>query len=133
MQTVDYTYGGKTLHLYFNGSAMFALEALNDEAQDGVPDILELAHQDTPQGHGALCRIAAILAREGELCRRYLQNTPQRIPEAEELLLLLTPMQMVLLRAAVYRAVRNGFGKGSQEDSGDIDTGLAELEKKTRL
>lgn len=133
MKTIEYQFGGKPLHLYMNGEAMFAIEALDDSVPEDTPSILDVADQNTAAGYEALCKIAVILATQGEHCRRYLHYTPERIPTEKELLLLLSPIQMLGLRAAVYRAINDGYGKASQDDDGDIDTGLAELEKKTKL
>lgn len=135
MKTIEFTFGGKTLHLYLNGEAMFAIEALNDERPEGEPEILEqvLAPENTSASFSAICKVAVILAAQGENCRRYLHYSPERVPDARELLLLLTPMQMVSLRNAVYQAVSAGYGNVGEDGGGDIDTGLAELEKKTKL
>lgn len=133
MKTIEFSFGGKTLHLYLNGEAMFALDALNDALPEGSPEIVAQAMENTAEGLGVLCKVAAILAEQGELCRRYLHYTPERIPTERELLLLLSPMQAVGLRAAVFRAINTGYGESHDDDGGDIDTGLAELEKKTKL
>lgn len=133
MKTIEFTFGGKTLHLYLNGAAMFALDALNDERGDDQPEIVEQALENSPEGLSALCKVAAVLATQGEHCRRYLQYSPERVPTTEELLLLLSPMQVIGLRTAVVRAINAGYGEAAPDDDGDIDTGLAELEKKTKL
>lgn len=132
MKTIDYTYGGKTLHLYHNGAAMFALSDLDDTRPEDAPEVMAVVRQTTAEGFDILCQVAHILAQQGELCRRYLGHTPERVPTAEELRLLLTPMQMLTLRTAVFRALNDGYTNNSDDSGGDIDTGLAELEKKTK-
>ena len=133
MKTTEYRFGGKTIHLYLNGQAMFDLDRLDEDRPEGTPEILHLARENNRDGFFALCQVAAILARQGENCRRYLRYESARVPEAEELLLLLTPMQMVGLRTAVFQSIHAGYTAPSADDGGDIDTGLAELEKKTGL
>ena len=133
MNTIEYTFGGKTVHLYLNGEAMFAISALDDQLPEGAPEILELMKQHTPEGIDARCRVAQILAQQGENCRRYLGYSPERVPDAGELKLLLTPVQQLGLLSAVYRAINSGYEGGAANQTGDIDLGLAELEKKTKL
>lgn len=131
MKTTEFVYGPVKLNLYMNGSAMFEIQAL-DETSEDQRDALDRMMDNTAEGFTLLCRIAQILATQGELCRRYLQHSPRRIPDAQELLVLLSPVQMMALRATVIRAINAGYTQGDSEDSGDIDTGLAELEKKTK-
>ncbi len=134
MKTIPFEYGSKKLNLYFNGEAMFQIEALDAQKTENQPEVLERMQQPTEDGFSALCEVAVILATQGELCRRYLQYTPERIPTVKELLLLLTPRQMLELRNAVLRTVNAGWSTAApNEDNGDIDTGLAELEKKTKV
>ena len=133
MKTTDFTYGGKLLHLYMNGSAMFAIQALDDELPEGQPGILDRLTENSAAGLTALCQVAQILAGQGELCRRYLQYTPNRIPPAIELQHCLTPMQILSLRTAVIRAINDGYSQSTEDEDDDIDLGLAELEKKTKL
>lgn len=133
MKTIEFAYGGKRLHLYLNGEAMFALDELNEQRGEDLPEIVEQALEQSPAGYDALCQVAQVLATQGEHCRRYLHYEPERVPSARELRLLLSPVQMVGLRAAVLRAIRSGYGDAKSDDSGDIDTGLVELEKKTKL
>ena len=86
MHTVPFSYGSRELHLYFNGAAMFEVDALDAGKPEDQPDVLERMQAPTAEGFELLCRVAVILAEQGELCRRYLQYTPARIPTAGELL-----------------------------------------------
>ena len=133
MKTVEFTYGGKSLHLYMNGSAMFAIDALDADLPAGTPDVYDRLREETPEGVADLLHVALILAEQGELCRRYLHYTPERIPDSKELLLLLSPAQLSLLRVSVMLAVNAGYAQKDGGENDDIDTGLAELEKKTSL
>ncbi|MGM9669719.1 MAG: hypothetical protein ACI3VZ_08205 [Faecousia sp.] len=132
MKTIEFNIGPKTLHLYMNGEAMFAIQALDDTLSDGSDAVSSMMRTDSDGLH-MLCQIAHILATQGELCRRYLQYTPARIPTVEELKILLSPMQIVGLRTAVIQAINDGYSQPGTDDAGDIDTGLAELEKKRNL
>ncbi len=132
METVEFTYGPKTLHLYMSGDANFRIQALNTDQEQ--PDILDRITKNTVDGTVSLCQVTQILAESGELCRRYLGHSKERIPSAEELQMLLSPMQILSLRASCMKAIRDGYSSDSKEEkNGDIDLGLAELEKKTTL
>ena len=131
METVEFKYGPKAIHLYMSGEAMFRIEALNLEDQ---PDILDRMVKTTVDGTASLCQVAAILAESGELCRRHLGYSKERIPSAQELQQILTPMQLLSLRSAAIKAIDAGYASDEAgEDQGDIDLGLIELEKKTKL
>lgn len=133
MKTTEFLYGAnKRLHLYLNGNAMFDIQQLDADAPEGQTPALDLALQNTADGKAALCKIAHILAEQGELCRRHLHYAPERIPPADELDVILSPMQILALRTAVVSAVNAGYSQPTDDDDGDIDLGLAELEKKTK-
>lgn len=133
MKTIDFEYGGKQLHLYFNSAAMFEVNALDEHQSEDIPEVLERMQSATAEGIALLCKVAVILATQGELCRRYLQYTASRIPTDKELLLILSPMQILTLRSAVLRAVNAGWAQTDTDADGDVDIGLAELEKKTTV
>ena len=132
MKTFEFDYGGKVLHLYMNGTAMFAIEAL-DSGREDTTDVIERMKENTPEGVADLLKVALILAEQGELCRRYLGYSPERIPTEKELSLLLSPAQLMLLRVSALMAINAGYEQKESGQNDDIDTGLAELEKKTRL
>lgn len=132
MKTFEFDYGGKVLHLYMNGTAMFAIEALDAGREDST-DAIDRMKEDSPEGVADLLRVALILAEQGELCRRYLGYSPERIPTEKELSLLLSPAQLMLLRVSALMAINAGYEQKESGQNDDIDTGLAELEKKTRL
>lgn len=130
MKTVEFTYGGKSLHLYMNGAAMFAIDGLDSDRPADYPDAIDRLKENTPEGVADLLNVALILAEQGELCRRYLHYSPERIPDAKELLLLLSPAQLSILRVSVMLAINAGYTQKESGENDDIDTGLAELEKK---
>lgn len=133
MKTIEFPYGAnKRLHLYLNGAAMFDIQTLDENAHEGQPEALDRALQNTADGKSALCKVAHILATQGELCRRHLHYSSERVPPAEELEVVLSPMQLLALRTAVIQAVNAGYSQPTDDEDGDIDLGLAELEKKTK-
>lgn len=133
MKTIPFSYGPKTIHLYFNANAMFAVEALDEGIAEGEPEALERMQRVDEAGTALLCKAAVILATQGELCRRYLQYSASRIPTEAELLQVLSPLQLLQLRTAVCQSINEGWEQTEAKEDDDIDTGLAELEKKTKL
>ena len=105
MKTIEFSYGGKKLHLYFNGAAMFALDDMNEGRSEDQPKVEDEMQSISPQGFDALAKVAVVLAEQGELCRRFLQYPRSRVPAADELLQLLSPVQMLGLRSAVLKAI----------------------------
>lgn len=110
---------------------MFRLADLDKDLHEGAPDWLGRLLENTLEGKRTLCKAATILAEQGELCRRYLQYDPQRIPTEEDLQLLLTPMDILALRTTVMAAINDGYS-GKTQEQGDVDLGLLELEKKKK-
>ena len=132
METVEFKYGSKTLHLFMSAEAMFRIQALSVDPEG--PEILDLIVENSPAGSIALCQVAQILAESGELSRRYLGYSKERIPTVDELQQLLSPMQQLQLRITVVKTINSGYqDNSSNPDPGDIDLGLLELEKKTKL
>lgn len=115
------------MRLYYNASAMFALQEYTPEGKDLFDTIVSV---DAPGFH-ALCRTAHILAEQGELMRRYLGYDRERILSEGEINLLMTPADYLGLRTAVVQAINAGYAsdRKSEEDQ-DVDIGLLELEKK---
>ncbi len=131
MKTIEFALGSKTMHLFYNGEAMFRCNELDKDMSQDAPDWISRMLDNTLDGKRLLCRVAHILAEQGELCRRYLQYDKERILSEDEIQALMTPMLLVQLRGAVMNAINEGYSSNSAEDDGDIDVGLASLEKKT--
>lgn len=81
---------------------------------------------------GCLC----ILAREGELCRRYMGYGAEDFLKEDELRRVILPGDIGKVVSAVLDAVQAGLriDKGeSEEKSEPVDIGLREFEKKTAI
>ena len=64
-----------------------------------------LTQPDTKEANNLLFQAVSILAEQGELVRRYYGYDKDEMLEAESLPLLLTPMDMLTLKTALYCAV----------------------------
>ncbi len=132
MKTIEFSMGQKKLHLYFNGEALIQCEALDAGRDKAAPVWLDRIMQNDSEGRETLYAVAGILAQQGEAVRRCLCMDAERTPSADELRLLLTPMQLLGLRASVIAAIDDGYSADDKSGTGDIDVGLMELEKKTK-
>lgn len=124
MNQVEITFGGKQYSLLFNGYALFA-----EREMFGDKGMVEEIQQNTAAGLEALCKAVCMLAEQGELARRYEGFEPQETLSVDQVRVLATPMDLLMLRTAVVRAVVKGYGREVEEEEKDL--GLAELEKKT--
>ena len=126
MKEVTVKIGGVEFPLYYNGYAMYAVrDVIGDEK------IYDVLTQDTPDGYDKLCRIAAILAQQGEMYRRYLGMDRGRLLTAQALQLILRPADVMALRQAVMDAFVAGMQVEQPEDA-DVDLGLQELDAQKR-
>jgi hypothetical protein len=119
----EYSFGGKSYYLFYNGYAYFELQTLLGEAQ--------LTDAVMSGGFGQLCDIAAVLAEQGELYRRALGYDRGEMLDANKLKVLATPNEGVTLRSAIIEAINDGLhrDKAAKEED-DVDLGLEELNKK---
>lgn len=77
-------------------------------------------------------RCLVVLAREGELCRRYMGYEAEDMLTEDEARRYLLPNDMVDVKKAVFEAISAGLGtEAAPEKEGPVDVGLAEYEKKT--
>ncbi len=128
MRAVPLTVGGQDFFLFLNARAMFAL----DEEFDGVSALLTKIEGQTTEGFMALCRGTAVLAEQGELIRRALGYDHGVMPDLELWEATVTPVESVLMRNALCKALALGFQREVNAD-GEIDLGLVELsQKKTK-
>lgn len=76
----------------------------------------------------------AILAREGELCRRYMGYEAQEFLNVEEIRRYNPVGDREVIVGAVLDAMQAGMRiDKKEEDTGPVDIGLAEFEKKTAI
>lgn len=129
MKAVKIRLAGRECHLAFTVEAMFQIE----EQFGGASELLETMEKGGREGVSAACRAAAILAEQGELARRSLGYDPQPMTDTGAIASTLAPSGASELTMAVVAAVSLGFGREVEEENGEVDLGLAELnaQKKT--
>lgn len=127
MKPVQITLGGAECWLLYNIDAYLTLNA---KYENVVEKINEGASAESVE---RLADCVAVMAEQGELLRRSLGYDKQRIVSADIVRATITPRRFIELRDAVMRAMVQGlaYDKDDDEDSGDIDLTLLELEKKT--
>lgn len=125
MKLVKYDLDNNTYYLCFNGTAMFEINELLGEKR-----IIDLLTDNTAQSYQLTCQVLSILSEQGEAVRRYLGYDTQKPLTVDEILSIASPVDMLLMKNAIMKAVAIGYGKEINEDD-EVDTGLIELQKKT--
>lgn len=137
MKHIDFVFNGKTYALSFTAEALFTVYD-----KFGVcDDILVATHvlEPTAEGWKNCCWMAALMAEQGELQRRHIGHTPQRMVTMEDLRLGFMAADSVRLRMAVRDALEQGFQRDitpAEEEAQEIDLVLLEreqAEKKKRV
>ena len=82
-------------------------------------------------GQPMLCRAFAVMAEQGELCRRSMGYDPEELITAEQLLPRIMPGDIPVMRRAVYAAIMLGYGR-EVESNDDVDLVLQELQLKKK-
>ena len=126
MKAVKLLFGGKTHYIAFTGMAMLAI----NDTFGGATELLEKIEPNTPEALTALSAAIAILAEQGELARRALNYTPERIFESKEFLSCAAPTDIVKMKQAVPQAITLGFGREIVDEQEEVDLVLAELNQK---
>ena len=130
MKAAKIELAGREWYLCFTVEAMFQIEERFGGAQ-GLTDTMEA---NSRAGFEAACGAAAILAEQGELCRRSMGYEPEPMCSAEDIAAAMAPTDLARLKLAVVSAITLGYGREVKPENDEVDLGLAELseQKKTR-
>lgn len=120
-----YTHGGREYWLVCTADAYF--EIIETYGGDFSEKILVAGRDGFDCAVGCLC----ILAREGELCRRYMGYESAEMMNGDEIRRCTLPGDIGKLKGAVLDALSAGLRIEGEEEKGPVDVGLAEFEKKT--
>lgn len=121
-----YNHGGREYWLVCTADAYFAI--IEAYGGDFSEKILAAGRDGFDCAVGCLC----ILAREGELCRRYMGYDPAEMMDGDEIRRCTLPGDIGKIKGAVLDAIGAGLRvEGAEEETGPVDVGLAEFEKKT--
>lgn len=124
MRYTPYRFGRQEYPLIFNGAAMFDTQELTDDS------IIERVSKPDREGFELLCKTAAILSEQAELCRRCEGHTPEKPLDAARLMQMAMPTDILDMRAAVIDAIARGYRRELQNEDDEIDLGLMEIQKK---
>lgn len=123
-----YTIGGREYWLVCTADAYF--DITETYGGDFGDKLLAGGRDGYENALGCLC----ILAREGELCRRYMGYTAEEMLTRDELRRVILPGDIGKVKNAVLESIRAGLriDKGETEEKSEpVDIGLIEFEKKT--
>ena len=121
-----YKHGGKEYWLVYTADAYFEIK------ERYGTDPFERLRADDRSGWDCAIGCLLILAREGELCRRYMGYDPLPMLDEETIRRTVLPDGVINIKDAVVKAIFAGMriANGKKEE-GPVDVGLAEFEKKT--
>lgn len=133
MKHIDYEFNGRTLALSFTADALFQVYD-----RFGVcDDILEASHclEPTSEGWINCCWLAALMAEQGELQRRYMGKDPSPMVTLEQLRTGIMAADSIRLRTAVREALIQGFHmelSAEEEQQEEVNEVLMEREKSEK-
>ena len=121
-----YKHGGKEYWLVYTADAYFEIKE-----QYGTEPFDRLRADDR-SGWDCAVGCLLILAREGELCRRYMGYEPLPMLDEETIRRTVLPDGVVNVKNAVAEAIFAGMRiANAKQDNQPVDIGLLEFEKKT--
>lgn len=120
---------GNTEHwMVYNAEAYFNINVTMGE------EIYNQIIESGQKGWDATVKAAAILLEQGELCRRNTGYDPKPFVTEEQLRSYTEIEDIVGIKNKVLDAMLKGSNREVPDESpGEIDVGLQELEKKTKL
>jgi hypothetical protein len=118
--------GGNKYYMVYNAEAHFrALDKYGDEAYKTV--LLP-----TREGWDVTVELIVIALEQGELCRRAIGHDRGEIPTAETIRAFANMNDVVFLKNKLLESMTINVNREVNE-TGEVDEGLAELEKKTQI
>ena len=128
MKHIDFEFNGTTYALSFTAEALFAVYDKFGYTSDllGTTKILE----PTQEGWRNLCWLAALMASQGELQRRYRGEDPRPMVTVEQLRTGFMAAESLRLRQAVRDALDQGFHRDVPDPDEDQEVNLVLLERE---
>ena len=128
MKAVKINLAGRERHLCFTVEAMFQIE----ERFGGAQELTDTMEANSRTGFEAVCGAAAILAEQGELCRRSMGYKPEPLCSAEDIAVTMVPTDLARLKLAVVSAITLGYGREIRPENDEVDLGLSELNEQKK-
>ena len=115
MKHIDFDFNGRPLALSFTAEALFAVY----DKFGIVDDIIDATHclEPTSEGWKNCCWMAALMAMQGELQRRYRGEEPRPMITMEELRTGFMAAECLSLQRAVRAALEQGFARGVSDEA----------------
>ena len=107
---------------------MFQIE----ERFGGAQELTDTMEANSRIGFEAVCGAAAILAEQGELCRRSMGYEPEPLCSAEDIAATVAPTDLARLKLAVVSAITLGYGREIRPENDEVDLGLSELNEQKK-
>jgi len=117
---------GELMCLAYTVSAMFETNDLLQEEEQ----IMDYMSGEGTEGFGNFCKVVSILAKCGAQVRESEGLPRTAMPEPEELIACMQPLEYITLKHAAMDAILLGFGREVTNTEEEIDLELANLEKK---
>lgn len=117
---------GQHLYLLLNGQALF--DIYDKFGTKGF--ITDPLKDNNKAGFEATCFFLAKLCEQGELYRRWQGQTHGPILTEQFFRVNLAPREVAAAKDAILTAIVLGFQR-EEKETGDLDLGLVELQKKT--
>ena len=128
MKHIDFEFNGTTYALSFTAEALFTVYDKFGYSSD-IFDATK-ALEPTAEGWKNCCWLAALMASQGELQRRYLGYEPQKMVTMEELRTGFMAADSLRLREAVRDALVQGFKRDVPDPDADEEVNLVLLERE---
>lgn len=117
---------GQHLYLLLNGQALF--DIYDKFGTKGF--ITDPLKDNNKAGFEATCFFLAKLCEQGELLRRWEGQTRGPVFSEQFFRVNLAPREVAAAKDAILAAIVLGFRR-EEKETGDLDLGLVELQKKT--
>lgn len=128
MKHIDFELNGDVYALSFTTEALFTVYDKFGYTSDilGTTKALE----PSVEGWKNCCWLAALMASQGELQRRYLGHEPRKMITLEDLRLSVMPADAIRLRQAVRDAMEQGFQRDIPDQDPVEEVNLVLMERE---
>ena len=128
MKHIDFELNGDVYALSFTTEALFTVYDKFGYTSDvlGTTKALE----PSVEGWKNCCWLAALMASQGELQRRYLGHEPRKMITMEDLRLSVMPADAIRLRQAVRDAMEQGFQRDIPDQDPVEEVNLVLMERE---
>lgn len=114
----------KDVRLLYNAAAHFS-------AADRYPEgLINELRKPGSLSFDALCWAMGEMAKQAELMRRHMGETPQAVPTETDFRMNLRPTQLPKATEMVFEALASGMG--ARDDEEEIDMVLCEIQKQKK-